>query len=168
MQKNSKFMAGLALSLLFGASAAIAQDIKIAHVYDKTGVLEAYAKQTQAGLLMGLEYATNGTMMVNGHKIVLIEKDTQGKPDVAKSQLASAYADDKVALAIGPTSSGAALAMLPLETCQQYYPDVPGWTSSNNSMLCAGGCTRYQSRFVQSTCTRCVECMPLRQLSSVH
>ena len=114
MQKNSKFMAGLALSLLFGASAAIAQDIKIAHVYDKTGVLEAYAKQTQAGLLMGLEYATNGTMMVNGHKIVLIEKDTQGKPDVAKSQLASAYADDKVALAIGPTSSGAALAMLPV------------------------------------------------------
>ncbi len=114
MQKNSKFLAGLALSLLFGASAAIAQDIKIAHVYDKTGVLEAYAKQTQAGLLMGLEYATNGTMMVNGHKIVLIEKDTQGKPDVAKSQLASAYADDKVALAIGPTSSGAALAMLPV------------------------------------------------------
>ncbi len=114
MQKNRKLMAGLALSLLFGASAAVAQDIKIAHVYDKTGVLEAYAKQTQAGLLMGLEYATNGTMMVNGHKIVLVEKDTQGKPDVAKSQLASAYADDKVALAIGPTSSGAALAMLPV------------------------------------------------------
>ena len=114
MQKNRKILAGLALSLLFGAGSAVAQDIKIAHVYDKTGVLEAYAKQTQAGLLMGLEYATNGTMMVNGHKIVLIEKDTQGKPDVAKSQLASAYADDKVALAIGPTSSGAALAMLPV------------------------------------------------------
>jgi branched-chain amino acid transport system substrate-binding protein len=105
--------AGL-VALALGAGPAGAQDIKIAHVYDKTGVLEAYAKQTQAGLLMGLEYGTKGTMMINGHKLVVIEKDTQGKPDIAKSQLASAYADDKVALAIGPTSSGAALAMLPV------------------------------------------------------
>jgi branched-chain amino acid transport system substrate-binding protein len=91
-----------------------AKDIKIAHVYDKTGALEAYAKQTQAGLLMGIDYATNGTMQVNGNKIVVIEKDTQGKPDVAKSQLAAAYADDKAAIAVGPTSSGVALAMLPV------------------------------------------------------
>ena len=48
------------------ASLAFAQDIKIAHVYGKTGALEAYAKQTQAGLMLGLEYATNGTMTVNG------------------------------------------------------------------------------------------------------
>ncbi|MBK9796885.1 MAG: substrate-binding domain-containing protein [Holophagaceae bacterium] len=113
MQLTRKIMIGLA-PLLLGSSLAVAQDIKIAHVYDKTGVLEAYAKQTQVGLLMGLEYATGGTMMVNGHKLVVIEKDTQGKPDIAKSQLASAYADDKAALAVGPTSSGAALAMLPV------------------------------------------------------
>jgi len=113
MQLRRTFMTGLAFALL-STALAMAQDIKIAHVYDKTGVLEAYAKQTQAGLLMGLEYATGGTMMVNGHKLVVVEKDTQGKPDVAKSQLASAYADDKVALAVGPTSSGAALAMLPV------------------------------------------------------
>ena len=42
-------------------SLASAQDIRIAHVYDKTGPLEAYAKQTQIGLMMGLEYATNAT-----------------------------------------------------------------------------------------------------------
>jgi branched-chain amino acid transport system substrate-binding protein len=53
-------------------------------------------------------------MRVNGRKIVLVEKDDQGKPDVGKSQLASAYADDKVDLAIGPVSSGVALAMLPV------------------------------------------------------
>ena len=96
------------------ATSLHAKDIKIAHVYDKTGALEAYAKQTQAGLLMGLDYATNGTMQVNGNKLVLIEKDTQGKPDVAKSLLAAAYSDDKAAIAIGPTSSGVALAMLPV------------------------------------------------------
>jgi branched-chain amino acid transport system substrate-binding protein len=91
-----------------------AKDIKIAHVYDKTGALEAYAKQTHIGLMMGLEYATKGTMTVNGNKLVVIEKDSQGKPDVGKSQLASAYADDRVDIAVGPTSSGVALAMLPV------------------------------------------------------
>jgi branched-chain amino acid transport system substrate-binding protein len=105
----------LAAATLAGASAlAFAQDIKIAHVYDKTGPLEAYAKQTQAGLMMGLEYATGGTMTVLGRKIVIIEKDAQFKPDVAKSALASAYGDDKVDLAIGPTFSASALAMLPV------------------------------------------------------
>jgi branched-chain amino acid transport system substrate-binding protein len=93
---------------------AQAKDLKIAHIYSRTGPLEAYGKQTQTGLLMGFEYATGGTMMVNGRKIVLIEKDDQGKPDLGKSLLATAYADDKVDLAIGPTSSGVALAMLPV------------------------------------------------------
>jgi branched-chain amino acid transport system substrate-binding protein len=121
MQFKRNTITGFALALCAGFSAlslcsgmAAAQDIKIAHVYDKTGALEAYARQTQTGLLMGLEYATNGTMMVNGHKLVLIEKDTQGKPDVGKSQLASAFADDKADIAIGPTGSGVALAMLPV------------------------------------------------------
>ena len=105
----------LATALLAGAaSVAAAQDIKIAHVYDKTGPLEAYAKQTQAGLMLGLEYATGGTMSVLGRKIVILEKDAQFKPDVAKSALASAYGDDKVDLAIGPTFSASALAMLPV------------------------------------------------------
>ena len=112
MQIRHSVIAAIALALCAGYAAA--QDIKIAHVYDKTGALEAYAKQTQAGLMMGLEYATNGSMKVNGRKLVVIEKDSQFKPDVGKSQLASAFADDKADIAIGPTGSGVALAMLPV------------------------------------------------------
>jgi len=104
----------IAAAALLACGAAQAKDIRIAHVYDKTGPLEAYAKQTQTGLLMGLDYATGGTMQVNGNKLVVIEKDDQGKPDVAKSQLAAAFADDRADIAVGPTSSGAALAMLPV------------------------------------------------------
>jgi len=103
-----------AVTLMLCATTLQAKDIRIAHVYDKTGPLEAYAKQTQVGLMMGLEYATGGTMQVGGNKLVVIEKDTQGKPDVGKSQLAAAYADDKADIAVGPTSSGVALAMLPV------------------------------------------------------
>jgi len=89
-------------------------EIRIAHVYSKTGPLEAYGKQTQTGLMMGLDYATGGTMTVAGKKIVVIEKDDQGKPDVGKSLLATAYGDDKADIAVGPSSSGVALALLPV------------------------------------------------------
>ena len=97
-----------------GATAANAADLKIALIYSKTGPLEAYAKQTETGLNLGFEYLTHGTMMLDGRKIVIIPKDDQGKPDVAKSLLEQAYADDNVDLAIGTTSSGATLAMLPV------------------------------------------------------
>ncbi|WP_412565816.1 substrate-binding domain-containing protein [Thalassobius sp. MITS945101] len=95
------------------ATTALA-DIKIAHVYGKTGPFEAYAKQSHDGLMLGLEYATGGTMEINGEKIVVIEKDTQLKPENGKALLEEAYGDDEVDLAIGPVSSGVALAMLPV------------------------------------------------------
>ncbi|WP_416758665.1 substrate-binding domain-containing protein [Roseateles sp. So40a] len=109
--------AALALSAALGAHApALAQgkEIRIAHVYSRTGPLEAYGKQTQTGFLMGLDYATGGTMTVAGRKLVVIEKDDQGKPDVGKSLLAAAYGDDKADIAVGPSSSGVALALLPV------------------------------------------------------
>lgn len=107
------------LALMVMACAAVAVhaqsgEIRIAHVYDKTGPLEAYAKQTHVGLMMGLEYATGGTMTVAGKRLVVIEKDSQFKPDVGAKELAAAYADDKADIAIGPTGSGVALAMLPV------------------------------------------------------
>src|SRR6476659_2476450 len=89
---------GLALfagALASPAALADSKEIRIAHVYSKTGPLEAYGKQTQTGFMMGLDYATQGTMAVAGKKLVLIEKDDQGKPDVGKSLLAAAYGDDK-------------------------------------------------------------------------
>jgi branched-chain amino acid transport system substrate-binding protein len=100
----------------FEASTARAQgnELRIAHVYSRTGPLEAYGKQTQTGLMLGLEYATGGSMTVAGRKIVVLERDDQGKPDVGKGLLAAAYSDDKADIAVGPTSSGVALAMLPV------------------------------------------------------
>jgi branched-chain amino acid transport system substrate-binding protein len=106
-------LTGLVSALALVASGAVAE-IKIAHVYGKTGPLEAYAKQSHDGLMMGLEYATGGTMEIDGEKIVVIEKDTQMKPDNGKALLAEAYGDDEVDIAVGPVSSGVALAMLPV------------------------------------------------------
>ncbi len=106
--------AAAAATLLGSGAWAQSKEIRIAHVHSLTGPLEAYGKQTTTGFNMGLDYATGGTMMVAGKKLVVIEKDDQGKPDVGKSLLATAYSDDKADIAVGPTSSGVALAMLPV------------------------------------------------------
>ncbi len=105
---------GLLAAACVSVSAFAQGEIRIAHVLSLTGPLEAYGKQTSTGFYMGLEYATQGTMMVAGKKLVVIEKDDQGKPDLGKSLLASAFSDGKADLAVGPTSSGVALAMLPV------------------------------------------------------
>ncbi|MGO1118952.1 substrate-binding domain-containing protein [Rhodovibrionaceae bacterium A322] len=108
-------LAGLLGSLALAPLSAVAEEtIKIGHIYGKTGPYEAYAAQSHRGLMLGLEYATGGTMEINGKKIEVIEKDTQLKPENGRALLAEAYGDDEVALAVGPVSSGVALAMLPV------------------------------------------------------
>ena len=104
-------VAGLAM-----ATAAWAEEpIKIALVHGMSGhAFEAFSKQSQTGFELGIEYATNGTGMVKGRKIELIMKDTQFKPDVARAVLAEAYGDDDVLLAVGATSSGVSLGLLPI------------------------------------------------------
>jgi branched-chain amino acid transport system substrate-binding protein len=115
MKFSRLFVAAVAALAISAPAAAQGKgDIRIAHIYSKTGPLEAYGKQTQTGLMMGLDYATGGTMTVNGRKLTVIEKDDQGKPDVGKNLLATAYGDDKADIAVGPTSSGVALALLPV------------------------------------------------------
>ena len=59
MLRRSIFaLAGLLLAGPVGRGAQ--QPLKIALIYGKTGPLEAYAKQTEAGFMLGLEYADQG------------------------------------------------------------------------------------------------------------
>jgi branched-chain amino acid transport system substrate-binding protein len=102
------------LAFAIAVTPAFAADIKIAQITDQTGPLAAYAKQSQIGFMLGLEYATGGTMQVGADKLVVIQKDSKGLPDAGKALLTEAYADDKVAIAVGGTSSAVALAMLPV------------------------------------------------------
>lgn len=113
-----RVLLGLAVLLcatqVFVAARAEDKPLRIALIEDRTGPLEAYAKQSETGFELGLEYATHGTMMVAGRKIELVKKDSQTKADVARNLLAEAYGDDDVDLAVGGTSSAVALAMLPV------------------------------------------------------
>jgi len=103
------------LSTVSVPGAALAQaPIKIGIVQGLTGPFEVYAKQMVAGFKLGLEYGTGGKMEVGGRKIELLVEDDQLKPDVAKQKATKLYADDKVDLVVGTTSSAAALAILPV------------------------------------------------------
>ncbi len=104
----------MAFVVAAACGAAGAQELRIALIVGKTGPFEAYARETETGFLMGLEYLTGGKMELDGRRLKVIVKDDQLKPDLAKAALAEAYGDDKVAIAVGTTSSGATLAMLPV------------------------------------------------------
>jgi branched-chain amino acid transport system substrate-binding protein len=115
MSRRLSWLALLAALAAVGpAHAQPGKPVKVALIADKTGPLEAYAKQTATGFMLGLEYATKGTMTVAGRKIEVIEKDSQTKPDVGRNLLSEAYGDDDAELAVGGTSSAVALAMLPV------------------------------------------------------
>ena len=110
-----RLLAAFLLASVGLASGANAQKpLKIALIEDKTGPLEAYAKQSVTGFRLGLEYATHGTGAVAGRPIEVVEKDSQTKPEMGRSLLAEALGDDDADIAVGGTSSAVALAMLPV------------------------------------------------------
>ena len=107
-------MAAVIAAAFAGPALAAGPDLKVALIAGKTGMLEPYAKETETGFMMGLEYLTGGKMEINGRKLKVIVKDDQSKPDLGRTLLAEAYGDDKVDIAVGTTSSGSAIAMLPV------------------------------------------------------
>ncbi len=88
--------------------------IKVGVLASMTGPLEVYGKQTVQGFELGLDYATDGKMEVDGKKIEFIVEDTETKPDVAVKQATKLLEEDEVDFLVGSSSSGDTLAVLPL------------------------------------------------------
>jgi len=109
-------MLGLVLLLgaLIAAPAMSAEPIKIGIIQGISGAYEIYGKAEVTGFKMGLEYFTQGTNKILGRDVEILVEDTQLKAERAKMLLTKLYSDDKVDLAVGPTSSGVALAVLPV------------------------------------------------------
>ncbi|WP_028987313.1 substrate-binding domain-containing protein [Thermicanus aegyptius] len=97
-----------------GNSTQEKKPLKIGILAGKTGLLEAYAKQTIQGFQLGIEYATGGTGEVAGRKIEVLTEDDQLDPKVAIEKATKLLDEDKVDFLVGTTSSGAALSVLPL------------------------------------------------------
>jgi branched-chain amino acid transport system substrate-binding protein len=63
--------------------AAAGSDVQVALVTSKTGLLGAYGNEFLRGFTVGLNYATHGTGVAGGHKIVVSDYDDAG--DAAKA-----------------------------------------------------------------------------------
>ncbi len=114
--KRTCLMFGLVLLLagLIASPVMSADPIKIGIIQGLSGPYEIYGKAEVTGFKMGLEYFTKGTNKLIGRDVELVVEDTQLKAARAKMLLTKLYSDDKVDLVIGPTSSGVALAVLPV------------------------------------------------------
>ncbi|PKR76891.1 ABC transporter permease [Halalkalibacillus sediminis] len=90
---------------------ASGEPIKIGVLASLSGALESYGMQTQRGFELGLEYATDGTMEVNGRPIEVMFEDTETQPDVARQKALQLLDDEGVDFLVGSSSSGDTLAV---------------------------------------------------------
>jgi branched-chain amino acid transport system substrate-binding protein len=100
------------VTVLLASVATASGPIKIGIMQGLSGPYEVYGKAEVTGFKMGLEYFTKGTNKILGRDVKLFIEDTQLKPARGKMLLTKLYSDDKVDIAVGPTSSGVALACL--------------------------------------------------------
>jgi len=87
--------------------------VNVGLIYSKTGLLGSYGQQYADGFAAGLDYATHGTGMAAGHKIVVTERDDAGDPATAVAAAKDLIGSGDKIIA-GSTSSGVALALAPL------------------------------------------------------
>jgi branched-chain amino acid transport system substrate-binding protein len=87
--------------------------VNVGLVYSKTGLLATYGAQYAEGFAIGLDYATHGTGLAAGHKIVVSERDDAG--DASKAVAAGKdLIGQGFKIIAGSTASGVALQMAPL------------------------------------------------------
>jgi branched-chain amino acid transport system substrate-binding protein len=87
--------------------------VNVGLIFSKTGLLGGYGAQYEEGFNVGLDYATHGTGMAAGHKIVVTERDDAGDPTKATAAGKDLIGQGFKILA-GSTSSGVALQMAQL------------------------------------------------------
>jgi len=121
--------------------------VNVGLIYSKTGLLGGYGAQYAEGFAIGLDYATHGTGMAAGHKIVVTERDDGGAPDKAVAAGKDLIGQGFKILA-GSTSSGVALQMASLAQDNQILfisgPAATDALTGNNRFTFRSGRQTYQ------------------------
>jgi branched-chain amino acid transport system substrate-binding protein len=129
------------------ARAADASPVNVGLIYSKTGLLGGYGAEYDEGFTVGLDYATHGTGMAAGHKIVVTERDDAGDPAKAVAAGKDLIGQGFKILA-GSTSSGVALQMASLAHDNQVLfisgPAAADAVTGNNKYTFRSGRQTYQ------------------------
>ena len=116
--------AGVGAAALVGRRLAGAQDatgtpveaadtVRVGIVTSRSGPLQSYGEQYLEGFAIGLEYATGGTGVINGHRIEYEVRDDTGVPDVGVAAARELIGEGYTILA-GSVVSGVALQVAPV------------------------------------------------------
>ena len=123
-------------------------DIKVGVITATSGGLKSYGDAYTDGLEWGLKYYTQGTMAVNGAKIVLTKKDDAGDPTAATAAFKDMVANG-TKIIVGTASSTVGLTLAPLaQQNKVLYISGPakndGITSATNKYVFRSGNTSLQ------------------------
>jgi len=122
----TKVMLAAALFMLLAGTATVAArpnhatagSYKIGFIYPRTGLLGAYGAEEIQGFKLGLQYATNGTMKVNGKSLDITFVDDKG--DAATGVTAAKdLIGQGTKILMGTGSSGVAVQIAPLAAQNQ-------------------------------------------------
>ncbi|MGB1288153.1 MAG: substrate-binding domain-containing protein [Aggregatilineales bacterium] len=114
MFRKSVFVVMMALLMAGIGMAQDAEPIRIGLLVDQSGPLTIYGIEQENGFMLGLEYATNGTMEIGGRPIEVIVRDNASSPDDAASQARELLESEGVEVLVGTVSSGATLQLIPI------------------------------------------------------
>ncbi|HYF62562.1 MAG TPA: substrate-binding domain-containing protein [Herpetosiphonaceae bacterium] len=92
--------------------AAAGKPLKIGLITDQSKALSLYGQQEINGFMLGLEYATNGTMSVAGRPIEVVVKDDENTPDRARQLARELIEKDGVEIIQCCASTSSALAVI--------------------------------------------------------
>ncbi len=95
------------------SASQVKDTVQVGLVYSKSGLLASYGQQYIQGFKLGLQYATKGTNVVNGHKITYSEVDDAGDPAKAVSAAKDLIGQGDHII-MGSTASGVALQVAPI------------------------------------------------------
>jgi branched-chain amino acid transport system substrate-binding protein len=101
------FVLVLAMALVALPAGAQGDDtLKIGVLTDHTGALAVYGYELTQGFELGLEYATDGTMMIGDRPVEILVRDYANDTDVAAQQARELIEVEGVEVLVGAPSSG--------------------------------------------------------------
>jgi len=103
----------LALSLIFATSAFANEPIRIGALFSVTGPA-SFLGEPERNTLEMLVKEANAKGGIKGHKIELVVYDTQGDATKAVQLATKLIKNDKVAVIIGPSTTGETMAIIPV------------------------------------------------------
>jgi branched-chain amino acid transport system substrate-binding protein len=106
-------MAAAMIAPVSTTQAHAAGDINIGLITATSGALKSYGDAYVDAFNWGLNYYTNGKMAINGHKLVVTQKDDAGDPTTATAQFKDMVGNG-TKIIVGTASSGVALTLAPL------------------------------------------------------